>query len=148
MVLRLEKGYLHVGTDTDGSSTPDDVGWGEVARRKTTDFLGRRSLFRSGNLDTDRKQLVGLEALDPGQAIRPGAHLLIGENRVPPAPTDGWITSAAYSPTVGRHIALGMLKAGQSRLGDTLTVCDEMNRYHVRTVSPIFYDPENQKLRT
>ncbi len=31
MVLRTEKGFLHVGSDTDGSSTPDDVGWGHVA---------------------------------------------------------------------------------------------------------------------
>ena len=148
MLLRLEKGYLHVGSDTDGSSTPDDVGWGEVARRKDRDYLGRRSLFRSGNVDPDRKQLVGLEPLEPGQAMRPGAHLLIGEGRQPPATTDGWITSAAFSPTLDRHIALGVLRGGRSRLGEILTACDEAARYHVRAVSPVFYDPDNQKLRT
>ena len=63
MILRTEKGYLHVGTDTDGSTTPDDVGWGQVARNKTTDFIGKRSLFRPGNQDPDRLQLVGLELL-------------------------------------------------------------------------------------
>jgi len=147
MVLRLEKGFLHVGTDTDGSSTPDDVGWGEVARRKQRDYLGRRSLFRSGNLDASRKQLVGLEPLQSAQAMRPGAHLLIGENRTPPAPTDGWITSAAYSPTLGRHVALGLVAGGRARLGETLTACDEAQRYPVKIVSPVFYDPENQQLR-
>ncbi|MDX1380827.1 MAG: glycine cleavage T C-terminal barrel domain-containing protein, partial [Xanthomonadales bacterium] len=147
MVLRLEKGYLHVGSDTDGSSTPDDVGWGEVARRKDRDYLGRRSLFRDGNLDPDRKQLVGLELLDPARAMRPGAHLLIGENRTPPAPTDGWITSAAFSPTLGRNVALGLVSGGRRRLGETLTACDEAQRYAVKVVSPVFYDPENQQLR-
>jgi sarcosine oxidase subunit alpha len=147
MLLRLEKGYLHIGSDTDGSSTPDDVGWGEVARRKTTDYLGRRSLFRSGNLDPERKQLVGLEPLDPNQPMRPGAHLLVGEDRLPPAPTDGWITSAAFSPTLGRHIALGVLGGGRSRMSEIVTACDETDRYPVQVVSPVFYDPHNEKLR-
>ena len=78
MILRTEKGYLHVGSDTDGSSTPDDVGWGHVARNKTSDFIGKRSLFRPGNMDTDRKQLVGLEPLDLQQAVHAGGHLLSG----------------------------------------------------------------------
>jgi sarcosine oxidase subunit alpha len=148
MLLRLEKGYLHVGTDTDGSSTPDDVGWGHVARNKDTDFIGRRSLFRSGNLDPERKQLVGLEPLDPQQAMRPGGHLLLGEGRQPPAPTDGWITSAAHSPALGRHVALGVLRAGREKLGETVTVCDGAETYEVRVVRPVFYDSDNDKLKS
>lgn len=29
MLLRLEKGFLHIGTDTDGTTVPEDIGWGE-----------------------------------------------------------------------------------------------------------------------
>ena len=147
MILRMEKGYLHVGSDTDGSSTPDDVGWGHVARNKTSDFIGKRSLFRPGNLDTDRKQLVGLEPLDPEQAMRAGGHLLAGRNRRPPAETDGWVTSACYSPTLGRHIALGVFRSGRARAGEILTVCDENDRFNVKVVPPVFYDPENERLK-
>jgi len=147
MVLRTEKGYLHVGSDTDGASTPDDVGWGHVARRKATDYIGRRSLFRPGNLAQDRKQFVGLAPVDSGQAIRPGGHLLIGADRQPPAATDGWVTSAIFSPNLDRYIALGMLKGGREREGEILTVCDEAERYNVQVVSPVFYDPENHRLR-
>jgi sarcosine oxidase subunit alpha len=147
MLLRLEKGYLHVGTDTDGSSTPDDVGWGHVARNKDTDFIGRRSLLRPGNLDPERKQLVGLEPLDPQQAMRPGGHLLLGAGRRPPAPTDGWITSAAHSPALGRHVALGVLRAGREKLGETVTVCDGGETFEVRVVRPVFYDSDNDKLK-
>ena len=146
MILRMEKGYLHIGSDTDGSSTPDDVGWGRVARSKSTDYVGRRSLFRSGNLANNRKQFVGLEPMDPNQVIRPGGHLLLGENRQPPAETDGWVTSACFSPNLGRHIALGVLSAGRSRNGEILTVCDEALRYPVRVVSPVFLDPDGEKL--
>ena len=146
MTLRLEKGFLHIGSDTDGSSTPDDVGWGHVARKKTTDYIGKRSLYRTGNLDKDRKQFVGLEPLEPGQTIRPGGHLLIGADRQAPAVTDGWITSACYSPNLERHIALGLLRGGSSRMGEILTVCDEDERFNIRVVSPVFYDPDNKRL--
>jgi sarcosine oxidase subunit alpha len=146
MVLRAEKGYLHVGTDTDGSTTPDDVGWGAVARRKAGDFLGRRSLERPANRAADRKQFVGLEPADPKQAIRPGGHLLLGSDRHPPALTDGWVTSACFSPTLGRPIALGMLRGGRQRIGQTVTVCDEESRFEVKVVSPVFYDPTNARL--
>jgi sarcosine oxidase subunit alpha len=148
MVLRAEKGYLHVGTDTDGSTTPDDVGWGEVARRKAGDFIGKRSLERPANRDTDRKQFVGLEPVDPDQALRPGSHLLIGTDRRPPALTDGWVTSACQSPTLGRPIALAMLRGGRKRIGETVTVCDEEQRFNVKVVAPVFYDPANARLNT
>ena len=146
MVLRLEKGYLHIGSDTDGSSTPDDVGWGAVARRAGNDFVGRRSLSRPGNLDRGRKQLVGLEPLDPGQSLRPGSHLLLGRDRKPPARTDGWITSACFSPTLNRHIGLAVLSDGREHGGEIVSVCDEGSRYHARIVPTPFYDPENQRL--
>jgi len=146
MALRLEKGFLHVGSDTDGSSTPDDVGWGHVARKKTTDYIGKRSLYREGNLDKNRKQFVGLEPLEPEQALRPGGHLLIGADRQAPATSDGWITSACYSPNLERHIALGMLRGGSKRSGEILTVCDEDERFNVRVVSPAFYDPDNIRI--
>jgi sarcosine oxidase subunit alpha len=148
MVLRAEKGYLHVGTDTDGSSTPDDVGWGEVARRKAGDFIGKRSLERPANRDPDRKQFVGLEPVDPGQALRPGSHLLIGADRRPPGLTDGWVTSACHSPTLGRPIALAMLRGGRNRLGEIVTVCDEVQRFNVKVVAPVFYDPANARLNS
>ena len=147
MMLRTEKGYLHVGSDTDGASTPDDVGWGHVARNKVTDYIGKRSLFREGNMDLDRKQFVGLETLDPKQHIQPGGHLLIGKDRQPPAETDGWVTSACFSPNLDRYIALGVLRAGRDRDGEILTVCDEDQQFNVKVVSPVFYDPENKRLK-
>jgi len=146
MVLRAEKGYLHIGTDTDGATTPDDVGWGAVARRKAGDFIGKRSLERPANRAADRKQFVGLEPTEPRQGIRAGGHLLVGADRRPPALTDGWVTSAYFSPTLGRPIALGMLRGGRQRVGQTVTVCDEESRFDVKVVSPVFYDPTNARL--
>jgi sarcosine oxidase subunit alpha len=147
MLLRTEKGYLHVGSDTDGSTMPDDVGWGHVARNKTVDYVGKRSLLRSGCQDEDRMQFVGLELAEPNQEILPGAHLLIGEGREPPAVTDGWVTSAWYSPNLERYIALAVVKGGRSLTGEIVTVCDEEERFLAKIASPTFYDPENLRLK-
>jgi sarcosine oxidase subunit alpha len=147
MALRAEKGYPHIGTDTDGSTIPDDIGWGRAASAKKTDFVGKRSLSREVCRDPDRKQLVGLEAIDQGQGIRAGGHLLAGTGRTPPALSDGWITTACLSPTLERWIGLALMKGGRRRLGEVATVCDEKSEYSVRVVSPMFYDPGNQRLR-
>jgi sarcosine oxidase subunit alpha len=147
MVLRTEKGYLHVGSDTDGSTIPDDVGWGHVARKKATDYVGKRSLYRSGMQDTNRKQFVGIELADPSKAVRPGAHILLGTGREPPATTDGWVTSACYSPTLERHIALAVVSGGADRQGEAVTICDEDERFEATIASPVFYDPDNLRLK-
>ncbi|HET8693019.1 MAG TPA: 2Fe-2S iron-sulfur cluster-binding protein, partial [Steroidobacteraceae bacterium] len=94
LLLRLEKGYLHVGADTDGTTTPDDVGWGEVAAKRKGDFIGRRSLARPDNRREDRLQLVGLTDAN-GDALVAGAHLRLPGTT---AGSDGWVTSASHSP--------------------------------------------------
>ena len=147
MLLRTEKGYLHVGTETDGTTTPDDVGWGAVARRKERDFIGRRSLFRPGNTQSGRRQLVGIAPSEPGRPLRAGAHLLIGADRKPPAATDGWVTSACFSPHLNGHVGLAMLRDGRKYHGEVVTVCDEDDCYSARITQPVHFDPDNRRLK-
>lgn len=142
LLLRLEKGFLHVGVDTDGTTSPADVGWGEIALRKQADFVGKRSLTRRDNLRGDRLQLVGLAADDP-EVLVSGAHL-----RLPGTVegSDGWVTSAALSPALGRPIALAMLRGGRKRLGETIAVRDLERRCTATVVATPFYDPEGKRL--
>ena len=142
LLLRLEKGFLDVGVDTDGTTAPADVGWGEIAMRKKADFIGRRSLSRSDNLRGDRLQLVGLAAEDL-QVLVAGAHL-----RYPGTTegSDGWVTSAALSPALGRPIALAMLRGGRGRMDERVTVHDLDRRGTATVVSTAFYDPEGNRL--
>ncbi|HEX9706785.1 MAG TPA: sarcosine oxidase subunit alpha family protein [Steroidobacteraceae bacterium] len=138
LLLRLEKGFLHVGVDTDGTTTPADVGWGTIAARKKGDFIGKRSLRRQDNLRPDRLQLVGLTA-DDARVLVAGAHL-----RLPGTTegSDGWVTSAATSPALGRPIALALLRGGRARQGEQLTVHDLDRRCPATVVDPRFLDPE------
>jgi len=146
MILRLEKGYLHIGSDTDGETTPQDVGWGQVVKNKPEDFLGKRSLGRPAALETGRRQLVGIMAVDKQQKIQAGAHILPKTAQQVPALTQGWVTSAAFSPTLQRHIALGMVRSGRTLIGTTLQAYDAGQYYTVKIVEPCFIDPNNERL--
>jgi sarcosine oxidase subunit alpha len=141
LLLRLEKGFLHVGADTDGATAPDDVGFGHVARRKT-DFVGKRSLSRPDNLRPDRHQLVGVETTSGGP-IPAGAHLVgQGGGRE----SEGYITSTGWSPALRRPVAMAMVKAGRARLGATLELVVEGGRQPVRLVERCAYDPQGERL--
>ena len=138
MVLRTEKGYLHVGSDTDGTTTPDDIGWSHIHKR-TGDFVGRRSLLRPANKRDDRYQLVGLETL--GASITP----IVGEHlRSDTAATEGYVTSSGYSHALGRAVTMGMLRAGARRVGEEFMLVKSGAR--VRVVARAAYDPEGHRL--
>jgi len=142
LLLRLEKGFLHVGVDTDGTSTPADVGWGGVAARKSADFIGKRSLGRIDSQRADRLQLIGLTAAG-ADVLQPGAHVRCAGTS---EGSDGWVTSAAMSPNLDRPIALALLRGGRARLGETVTVHD-LDRQALATIVPTsFYDPEGARL--
>ena len=140
--MRLEKGFLHVGVDTDGTTSPQDVGWGDLALKKKADFIGKRSLIRPANVSPDRLQLIGLVAEDP-QVLVAGAHL-----RLPGTSegSDGCITSAAFSPTLGRAIGLGMLRRGRVWQDQHIAVHDLGRAGSAKVVNTPFYDPQGARL--
>ncbi len=142
LLLRLEKGFLHVGVDTDGTTCPADVGWGEAAARKQADFIGKRSLTRGDNLRPDRLQLVGLTAAN-AKVLVAGAHLRLAGTQ---QGSDGWVTSAAPSPALGKPIALAMLRGGRARLGETVAVHDLGRQGTATVVATPFYDPAGKRL--
>jgi sarcosine oxidase subunit alpha len=142
LLLRLEKGYVHIGGDTDGTTVPDDIGWGQVLRRQG-DFVGRRSLLRPENRRADRYQFVGLEPVD-GAELPTGAHLRAATAT---SGSEGYITSSAWSPTLGRWVALGMLRAGRARHGETLSVLAGKRVLRARVTLPGAYDRNGERLR-
>jgi len=142
LLLRLEKGFLHVGVDTDGTTAPADVGWGDVAARRKSDFIGKRSLSRRDNQRADRLQLVGLLATDASVLV-PGAHLRLSGTT---EGSDGWVTSASHSPALGKPIGLALLRGGRARLGERIAVHDLGKTCEATIVPQTFLDPEGKRL--
>ncbi len=143
LILRMEKGFLHVGVDTDGTTNALDIGMAGIVERKKGDFVGRRSLARPNDQRSNRRQLVGVEPVGDA-TLRAGAHLVVGEGDA--RRSEGWVSAACESPTLGRPIGLAMVEGGFGRIGETLTAFDDGYTFSVRVVDRVFYDPDGERL--
>ncbi len=142
-VLRAEKGFIIIGQETDGTVTPDDVGMSWAIGKAKPDFVGKRSLSRPAMLLPTRKQLVGLLTREPQILPEEGAQLVAADA---PKVSLGHVTSSYHSTALGRTIALAMVSAGRSRLGQTLQVPMPDRSIEVEIVNPVFVDPEGARL--
>lgn len=141
-VLRVEKGYLEAGVDTDGETTPLDVGWAAAIARKPDDFLGRRSLSRNANRREQRRQLVGLRMNDANRLAPAGTHLFSSRGELL-----GHVTSSCVSPTLDQSIGLALVHGGQQRLGESIHADIGGRRFDGQLVDAAFYDPAGERLR-
>jgi sarcosine oxidase subunit alpha len=145
MTMRVEKGFLHVGSDTDGTTYPQDVGFGAAVEKKPDDFVGRRSTMRPDGTRGDRRQLIGLEVTDGGGMIPIGAHILpAGATQA--RGTDGWVTSSVMSPTLQRPLAMALVTRGFDRTGEDVRVWHLGKSRAARIVDPRFFDPDGGRL--
>ena len=146
-VMRIEKGHA-AGPELNGRTTATDLGMGRMMSTKK-DFIGRVMAQRLGLTDPKRPRLVGLRPVDPRQRIRAGAHLLSAGAAPVVANDQGYVTSAAYSPTLGHSIALALLVRGPERQGEQIVVHDPVRGADVEAevCSPIFFDPEGARQR-
>ncbi|MFQ5983481.1 MAG: glycine cleavage T C-terminal barrel domain-containing protein, partial [Woeseiaceae bacterium] len=133
------------GVDTDGMTNPLDIGFGRIVENKRGDFVGARSLKRPEDQRTDRRQLIGFEIEGNGSTVLAGAHFVAG-NGVGQR-SEGFVTSAFQSPTLGKTIGLGLLERGFERKGEQLQVFDEGRIVTARIVDACFYDPDGDRMR-
>jgi len=145
-ILRAEKGFIVIGDETDGTVTPHDVGLSGLVSRKKADFVGKRSLEQSFLKGANRKQLVGLLTVDPNEVLPDGAHAVVEVKDKPPMETIGHVTSTYMSPTLGRSIAMALIRNGRNRMGETLSFPLEGGRVVKATIcDPVFYDKEGAR---
>jgi sarcosine oxidase subunit alpha len=113
---------------------------------KEKDFIGKRSLARSDCMRDDRKQFVGLVATDGKTVVREGAQLVTSSPAQRPASPCGHITSSYYSAILDRPIALGLIRSGHSRAGETVVAVDSSGvETLLRIERPLFYDPKSER---
>ena len=141
-VLRAEMGYIIIGQETDGSVTPIDLGFDRMLAHDKW-FIGKRSLARPDLQRRDRKQLVGLVTEPQDTVLAEGAQLVaepVDASRRLHAPVAmlGHVTSSYYSAACGRAIALALVKAGVSRLGESLYAVADGPPLKVTLTAPRF----------
>jgi heterotetrameric sarcosine oxidase alpha subunit len=146
-VLRIEKGHP-AGGELNGQTTARDLGLGRMMSTRK-DFIGRAMAQRPALRDPQRPTLVGLRPANRQARLRAGAHLLPRDAPAEIAHDQGWITSAAFSPTLGHWIALALLANGPARHGEVVRAYDPVRGgdAEVEVVAPCFIDPEGARLR-
>jgi sarcosine oxidase subunit alpha len=146
-VMRIEKGHP-AGNELNGQTTARDLGMGRMMSKKK-DFIGRAMARRPGLTDPARPSLVGLRPVDRNQKLRAGAHLLSPGAEAIAANDEGYVTSAAWSPTLGHSIALALLANGPARHGERIIVHDPVRGgdLEAEICSPVFVDPEGERVR-
>ncbi len=130
--LRLEKGHVIVGMDTEMDSTPRRINMDWAVKLDKADFIGRRALLRTAELE-DHRRLFGLTM--PGPAPVEGAPIWVGDEIV------GHVTSSFQSPGLGQAVMLGWQK--HTPFSDIVTI--DGREAHV-TDTP-FYDPQGARAR-
>ena len=146
-ILRIEKGHP-AGGELNGQTTAHDLRMGRLLSPRK-DFIGRAMAARAALTDPARPTLVGLRPVDRTQRLLAGSHLL-PRDATPVANNDqGHVTSAAFSPSLGHWIALGLLSHGPAREGEVVRVWDPLRGgdHLAEVTSPVFVDPEGVRLR-
>jgi glycine cleavage system T protein len=130
--LRLEKGHVIVGMDTELDTTPARLGMDWAVRMEKPFFVGRAALERTSKLPQTRRW-VGF-TMD-GPAPVEGAPIWSGGEIV------GNVTGSWTSPTLGKALMLGWQK--RAPFSDEVEID---GRPAVVTPTP-FYDPEGSRAR-
>lgn len=141
-VLRIEAGLSMAGHEFDHSTTPFEAGTGFSVplNSKQENFIGREALSRQA--PESRHRLVGM-ILQGGDPASHGDHVYHGRFPV------GIVTSATYSPLMGKQIAIVRVAPDFSSIGTRLEIGKldgKQKRLAGEVVKLPFYDPKREKL--
>jgi sarcosine oxidase subunit alpha len=142
-VLRLEKGHLIVGQDTDGLTRAQSAGLGPLVKIDKDDFAGKPELVWAGDRPADAPRLVAVAPADG--VVPPEASQIVRDSRI----IAGRITSSRLSPELGRPVCLAQVDPDLAAPGTVVTVVLPDARRIEATVLPslAFVDPEGVRLR-
>jgi sarcosine oxidase subunit alpha len=139
-VLRLEKQHLIVTQDTDALTNPFDADLEWIVKLDKADFVGRDAL-RGARARGSRQRLVGFTLAGDGPLPGEGAAVVTDGRPI------GRVTSAKWSPHLGRVIGMAWLPAELARDGASFDVRVDGTTRPATVVTRPFYDPAGARLR-
>ncbi len=139
-VLRLEKQHVIVGQDTDSESTALEASMPWIVKFDKDDFVGKWALEYVQERGF-KEQLVGFELAD-GIVPAEGGQVVVDGQPV------GRVTSARWSPHLGKSIGMAWVPAALAAEGSELQI--KVNGSLERAVVRLrpFFDPEGKRLRS
>jgi sarcosine oxidase, subunit alpha len=138
-VLRLEKGHIIVGQDTDGLTNPFEGAMDWAVGMKKPFFIGQRSLKVMQKRPMPKK-LTGFTLVEDGAPQPKENHLIIDGNDI-----IGRITSVVRSPTLEKVVGLCFLPPGKSEIGTHFDIRVDGRMVKAEVIAFPFYDPESKR---
>jgi sarcosine oxidase subunit alpha len=137
-VLRLEKGHIIVGQDTDGLTMPRDAGLDWAVKASKPYFIGKPAIgFSQARPKT--RQLVGFRLLNSTGPVPEESHLVIRDDTIV-----GRVTSIAKSEALGEVIGLAYVAPEQAEPDTTFQIKIGSGLVVTAQTAPTpFYDPDN-----
>ena len=141
-ILRLEKGHLIVGQDTDGLTRAYSAGLDWAIKLDKDDFAGKPELVWQSER-SDWPRLVGLQPVELS-VVPPEGSQIVHDDAIA-----GRITSSRMSPTLRRSICLGQVAPHLAEPGTEVeVVLPEGGRARAVVTSHLaHFDPEGKRLR-
>ena len=125
-VMRIEKGHP-VGNELTGQTTARDLGMGGMVSKKK-DCIGNILSERPELNREDGLNLMGFRPVHREALLKAGSHFVAkGQARVMEN-DQGWMTSVAFSPSLGHSIGLGFIERGRERMGEIVIAADPLRR--------------------
>jgi sarcosine oxidase subunit alpha len=142
-LLRLEKGHIIIGQDTDGLTTPLEAALEWALKMDKPFFIGQRSVQAMRTRPIKHK-LTGFVFPPAYSGASPReCHLVIREGDIA-----GRVTSVAYSPTLKQIIGLAMVAPELCAPGTRFKIrVDGGTLLEAEAVAPPFYDPRGERQR-
>jgi sarcosine oxidase subunit alpha len=139
-ILRLEKGHIIIGQDTDAMSNPMEVQMGWAVSQKKPFFVGGRTIAEL-EMKAPMRSLVGFVVTDSKAPIPMESHLVLdGEQMI------GRVTSCNYSPSLGKPIGLAYVQPEVAKAGSQITIRSTGGMLvQANVVSLPFYDPQTAR---
>jgi sarcosine oxidase subunit alpha len=137
-ILRLEKGHIIIGQDTDGLTMPRDAALDWAVTASKPYFIGKPAIGFSQTHPKSR-QLVGFRLLNSNGPVPKESHLVIRDDAIV-----GRVTSVARSEQLDEVIGLAYVAPDQAALGTNFQIKVSKDlQVTALTVQTPFYDPEN-----
>ena len=146
-VMRIEKGHA-AGNELNGQTTAHNLGMGRMVSQ-TKECIGNVLSQRPAMLRDDAIGLVGFRPVDRTKKLIAGSHFITRGDEALMNNDQGWMTSVAYSPSLGHSIGLGFIKKGDARMGEIVRAVSPVHgvEMDVEICSAHFIDPEGERLR-
>jgi sarcosine oxidase subunit alpha len=142
-ILRLEKGHLIVGQDTDGLTRGFSAGLGWAIKLDKDDFAGKPELAWQA-ADPDYPRLVGVQPVEPA-VVPPEACQIVADGGT----IVGRVTSSRMSPALGRSICLAQVAAHLAAPGTQVEILlPGGRRVAARVMAGLaHFDPDGERIR-